>query len=36
MPPRKKRGGIFDLEYSIDIENTACGTNSYHIEIRPL
>ena len=31
-----ERGGIFDLEYSIDIENTACGTNSYHIEIRPL
>lgn len=30
-----ERGGIFDLEYSIDIEHTACGTNSYHIEIRP-
>ena len=30
-----ERGGIFDLEYSIDIEHTACGTNTYHIEIRP-
>lgn len=30
-----EHGGIFDLEYAIDIEHTACGTNSYHIEIRP-
>lgn len=31
-----EHGGIFDLEYAIDIENTACGTNSYHIEIREI
>ena len=30
-----ERGGVFDLEYSIDIDSSACGTNSYHIEIRP-
>ena len=30
-----ERGGILDLEYAIDIEHTACGVNSYHIEIRP-
>lgn len=27
-------GGIFDLEYDLDIENTHCGTNQYHIEVR--
>lgn len=31
-----ERGGILDLEYAIDIEHTACGTNSYHMEIRPV
>lgn len=30
-----ERGGIFDLEYTIDIEGSFCGTNSYHIEVRP-
>ncbi len=30
-----EHGGIFDLEYSIDIEHTPCGTNTYHIEVRP-
>lgn len=30
-----ENGGIFDLEYAIEIEGTACGTNSYHIQIRP-
>ena len=29
-----ERGGIFDLEYDIEIEHTACGTNRYHIEVR--
>lgn len=29
-----EHGGIFDLSYSIEVEYTACGVNSYHIEIR--
>jgi uncharacterized beta-barrel protein YwiB (DUF1934 family) len=29
-----EKGGIFDLSYAIEIEHAACGTNSYHIEIR--
>ena len=29
-----ENGGILDLSYSIEVEHTACGTNSYHIEIR--
>lgn len=31
-----ERGGIFDLEYTIEIEGSVSGTNSYHIEVRPL
>lgn len=30
-----EKGGIFDLEYEIEIEHTACGTNTYHIEVKP-
>lgn len=29
-----EHGGIFDLSYSIEVEYTACGVNSYHIQIR--
>ena len=31
-----EHGGILDLEYSLEIEQTPCGVNSYHIEIRTL
>ena len=31
-----EHGGVLDLEYAISIENTACGVNSYHIEIRTI
>ena len=31
-----EKGGIFDLSYTIEVEHTACGTNSYHIEIRTI
>ena len=27
-------GGMVDLVYSIDIENSACGTVDYHLDIR--
>ena len=27
-------GGMIDLLYSIDIENSACGTVDYHLDIR--
>ena len=27
-------GGMIDLVYKIDIENSACGTVDYHLEIR--
>lgn len=27
-------GGVIDLQYSIDIENTACGEIDYHLDIR--
>ena len=30
-----ENGGVFDLEYAIEIEHTACGTNTYHIEVKP-
>ena len=30
-----EHGGIFDLEYDVEVEHTACGTNSYHIELKP-
>lgn len=29
-----ENGGVFDLEYDVEIEHTACGTNGYHIEVR--
>ena len=29
-----ENGGVFDLEYAIEIEHTSCGTNTYHIEIK--
>lgn len=29
-----EHGGIFDFSYQIDVERSACGINSYHIEIR--
>ena len=28
-------GGVIDLTYKIDIENTAAGTIDYHLDIRP-
>lgn len=31
-----EKGGILDLEYGIEIENTFCGINEYHIEVRVL
>ena len=31
-----EHGGILDLEYALEIEQTFCGVNSYHIEIRTL
>ena len=31
-----EHGGILDLEYALEIEQTPCGVNSYHIEIRTL
>lgn len=31
-----EKGGILDLEYTLEIEGTSCGTNSYHITVRPL
>lgn len=27
-------GGVIDLSYKIDIENTQCGTIDYHLDIR--
>jgi uncharacterized beta-barrel protein YwiB (DUF1934 family) len=30
-----ERGGIFDLSYTIELEQSAQGVNSYHIEIKP-
>ncbi len=30
-----EKGGIFDFEYTIEIEQTTCGTHSFHIEVRP-
>ncbi len=30
-----EHGGVFDLEYTIEIEHTTCGTNTYHIEVKP-
>lgn len=27
-------GGVIDLSYQIDIENTQCGTIDYHLDIR--
>ena len=29
-------GGMIDLVYTIDIENSACGTVDYHLDIRSL
>ena len=29
-------GGMIDLVYSIDIENSACGTVDYHLDIRAI
>ncbi len=29
-----EKGGILDLEYTIEVEHTICGVNAYHIEIR--
>ena len=31
-----EKGGIFDLEYDVSLEQTACGTNGYHISVRVL
>ena len=30
-----EHGGVLDLEYAIELENTTCGVNAYHIEVRP-
>ena len=30
-----ERGGIFDLSYAIELEQSAQGFNSYHVEIKP-
>lgn len=30
-----EKGGILDLEYALEIEGTSCGTNTYHITVRP-
>ena len=31
-----EHGGILDIEYALEIEQTPCGVNGYHIEIRTL
>lgn len=31
-----EQGGTVDLEYSINVENSAAGTVDYHLDVRPL